>query len=147
MSTSRLDRRRFLAVSAASLATITGFATIVGSTAHDGHDHDAPAATPSASPSASPVADANVVMLELHDTYFTPTEIEIPADTEVTLKLVNLGLMQHDFVCEPLKISSGRLNGGDEREIRITAPKGAYQFSCSVPGHKVLGMVGTLRAK
>ena len=147
MSANRLNRRRFFILSSATVATTTGLATIMGSTAHDGHDHDAPAATPAASPAASPMAEANTFTIELHDTSFTPKELTIPADTEVTLKLVNLGLMQHDFVCEPLKITSGRLNGGDERELKITAPKGAYQFSCSVPGHKILGMVGTLRVE
>lgn len=145
MSTSRFDRRRFLALSGATLATVSGFAAIMGSSAHDGHNHDAPGATSAASPAASPVADANTFTIEMRDTSFAPKDLTIPADTEVTLKLVNLGLMQHDFVCEPLKITSGRLNAGDERDLKITAPKGAYQFSCSVPGHKILGMVGTLR--
>lgn len=141
MSTNRLDRRRFLAMSGATLATVTGLATIMGSAAHDGHDHEGPAATPG----ASPVADANTFTIELHDTFFTPKELTIPADVEVTLKLVNKGLMQHDFTCEPLKIASKRLNGGDEQELKVTAKKGTYQFSCTVPGHKILGMVGTLK--
>ncbi len=143
MPATHLNRRRFLTLSGASIAAATGLATIMGSTAHDGHDEKS--ATPAASPAASPMAEANTFTVEMHDTYFTPKEFSIPADTEVTLKFVNLGLMQHDFVCTPLNFTSGRLNGGQEREVKLIAPKGAYQFYCSVPGHKILGMVGTLR--
>ncbi len=145
MSINRLDRRRFLAVTAATVASATGLATVLQSAAHDGHDHNDPAATPAASPAASPIADTNTFTIETHDTYFTPKDLTIPADTEVTLRIVNKGLMQHDFVCDPLKITSGRLNAGDEAELTFTAPKGSYQFYCSVPGHRILGMVGTLK--
>lgn len=144
MSHTRLNRRRFLVMSGASVAAMTGLTTILGSTAHEGHN-EAPVSTPGASPAASPVADANTFTITLNDTYFSPKEFTIPADTEVTLKLDNQGLMQHDFTCEPLKLASGRLNGGDTRELTFSAPKGSYQFFCSVPGHKVIGMVGTLR--
>lgn len=142
-SASRVDRRRLLGLSAIAVASIGGVATIARSTAHD-DGHVGESATPSASPAASPVAVANLFVIETHDTYFTPKELTIPGGVDVTIKVVNMGLMQHDFTCEPLKLSSGRLNPGEEKEILVNARTGKFQFFCSVPGHKILGMVGIL---
>jgi nitrite reductase (NO-forming) len=145
-SASRFSRRRLLGASALGVASLGGLATVLQSTtAHDDHDEGHQPGTPAASPMASPAMDPNVFVIETHDTFYTPKDLAIPADTEVTLKIVNKGLMQHDWVCEPLKLTSGRLNAGDEVELQVTAPKGSYQFYCSVPGHKILGMVGILK--
>jgi nitrite reductase (NO-forming) len=128
-----------------SVPRFSRLATVMQSTAHDDHKDGDTHGTPAASPVASPASDPNTFVIETHDTYFTPKDLTIPADTEVTLKIVNKGLMQHDMVCDPLKITSGRLNAGDEVEVKVKAKKGSYQFYCSVPGHKILGMVGVLK--
>jgi uncharacterized cupredoxin-like copper-binding protein len=134
-----------LGVSAFGIASLSGLPTAMQSTAHDDHkDGDEPG-TPVASPMASPAMTSNVFVIEAHDTYFTPEDLTIPADTEVTLKIVNKGLMQHDFMCDSLKLASGRVNAGGEIELKVKAKKGSYQFYCSVPGHKMLGMVGVLK--
>jgi len=139
----RYSRRRFLGVTALGVASLSGLATVMQSTAHDDHK-DGPG-TPAASPVASPAIDESTFVIEMHDTYFTPKDLTIPADTEVTLKIVNKGLMQHDLVCDPLKLSIERLRAGGEVELKLKAKQGSYQFYCSVPGHKNLGMVGVLK--
>lgn len=144
-SANPISRRHLLGLGALSIATLGGVATIVRSTAHDGHDHGEHHHP--ATPSASPAAEANVFTIETQDTYFHPKQFAIPADTDVILRIVNLGRLQHDFVCEPLGFSSRRISAGEEADIAVHAAAGRYQFSCSVPGHKILGMVGVLTAE
>jgi nitrite reductase (NO-forming) len=140
----RFSRRHLLGMATLGAASLGGLATVMQSTAHDDHADGGSEGTPAASPVASPAMGPHLFVIEAHDTYFTPKDLTIPADTEVTLKIVNKGLMQHDLVCDPLKLNSGRLNAGDEVELTVKAAKGSYQFFCSVPGHKILGMVGIL---
>lgn len=63
-----------------------------------------------------------------------------------TITLTNEGFAQHDFAVDELGIDSDLLNNGQSTTITIPedAEPGDYEFYCSVPGHKELGMVGTL---
>ncbi len=137
------DRRRLFGFGAGALATLGGVTTIARSSAHDGRDHE-DAATPSASPTASPVADATTFALAAVDIGFKPKEFTVPANTDITIAFSNDGKMQHDLVLADMGISTGRLNAGETREVKINAKPGAYHFYCSVPGHKQAGMVGVL---
>lgn len=83
--------------------------------------------------------------VSLVDFAFEPSVIEIPADTEVTITLTNDGSAQHSFVVGALGIDSGPINGGASEVISFEAPVGEYDIVCDIPGHKELGMVGTLR--
>lgn len=138
-----LDRRRLFAIGAGALATIGGVTTIARSSAHDGHDHG-DAATPSASPAASPIAEANTFVLSALDIRYEPKKFTIPANTDVTIVFSNEGKMQHDMVLPDFGISTGRLNAGNTREVKLNAKPGTYHFYCSIPGHKQAGMVGVL---
>ena len=112
-----------------------------------------PCGTP-VDPVASPaVADAGttgdtagatspaVVMVDIA---FQPTEITIPANTDVTIQLTNNGVAIHNFVVDELSINSGDFTSGQAGSVTVNAPAGSYQYYCSVPGHKEIGMVGTL---
>jgi uncharacterized cupredoxin-like copper-binding protein/mono/diheme cytochrome c family protein len=104
----------------------------------------APAATPQgAGGNAGNAATSNQFTVEAHDIFFTPTEIEVPSDTEVTILLPNLGASPHNFSIDALNVSVD-IAPGETKEVKITAPKGEYQYYCNVPGHKEAGMVGTL---
>jgi len=83
--------------------------------------------------------------VSLGDFAFEPSVIEIPADTEVTITLTNDGSAQHSFVVDALGIDSGPINGDASEAISFEAPVGDYDIVCDIPGHKELGMVGTLR--
>lgn len=78
------------------------------------------------------------------DIGFEVTEFSIPANTDVTVGLVNHGVLQHNFVIDELGVATPLFNGGESGSVTINAPAGEYQYYCSVPGHKEAGMVGTL---
>jgi uncharacterized cupredoxin-like copper-binding protein/mono/diheme cytochrome c family protein len=104
----------------------------------------APGATPQgAGGEAGNVATSDQFTVESHDIFFTPTEIEVPSDTEVTILLPNLGASPHNFSIDALDISVD-IAPGETKEVKITAPEGEYEYYCDVPGHKEAGMVGTL---
>ncbi|HEX5993378.1 MAG TPA: cupredoxin domain-containing protein [Thermomicrobiales bacterium] len=77
------------------------------------------------------------------DIYFEPSEITIPANTDVTVNLPNEGVTPHNFSIDALGIDVDIAPGATEQVV-INAPAGEYEYYCNVPGHKQAGMVGTL---
>jgi plastocyanin len=80
------------------------------------------------------------------DTRFFPAQVSVPADTGVSISLSNWGVTQHDFVIPALGVASGSYMPGQAGSVWVSAPAGAYEFLCSIPGHKEAGMVGMLYA-
>lgn len=76
---------------------------------------------------------------------YEPQDIEVPADTPLTLVLINDGVVEHDFTIEEAGVLILAQPGETVRET-ITLPAGTYHVHCSVPGHKDAGMVGSLTA-
>lgn len=74
--------------------------------------------------------------------YFDPAEITVPAG-EVTFVVTNDGAVVHDFVIEELGVNIV-LNPGETGEATVTVEPGTYEIICTLPGHAVAGMVGTL---
>jgi uncharacterized cupredoxin-like copper-binding protein/mono/diheme cytochrome c family protein len=103
----------------------------------------APAASPGAGGEAGDEATSDQFTVESHDIFFTPTEIEVPSDTEVTILLPNLGASPHNFSIDELDVSVD-IAPGETKEVTINAPEGEYEYYCNVPGHKEAGMVGAL---
>ena len=97
---------------------------------------------------ATPVAGASSEPEEVHvlfgDMYFNPTEITIPADTDVLFTFENEGFMQHDFFVSGTDFFSGVLGGGQSGEMVVNLPAGRYDFWCTQIGHRQAGMVGVL---
>jgi uncharacterized cupredoxin-like copper-binding protein len=110
---------------------------------------DAAAATPVAEGGEEQAAAeagtgaGEAVEVESYDIYFEPTELSIPADTDVTVRLPNAGVTLHNFSIDELGISIDIEPGATEETI-VNAPAGTYEYYCNVPGHKPAGMVGTL---
>lgn len=100
--------------------------------------------------SASPVAEAASspiaadFTIDLVDIAFDPSDLTIPADTDVTIALVNKGVATHDFNIDKLDLESGYIAPGTTKVITINAPAGSYDFYCNIPGHSAAGMVGVL---
>jgi uncharacterized cupredoxin-like copper-binding protein len=143
----RIDRRAFVGLGAAAAATVGGVAVL----ARTGIAHQAtppaggtPEASPGASPAASPVAGGNAATVHAVDLAFEPKEFSIPANTDVTVTIENMGALQHDFVIDDLDVKSDLIDGGNSTTVTINADAGMYEFYCSVPGHMQAGMVGTL---
>ncbi len=116
----------------ASPAAATGEATPVAGGSAD--------ATPGA---ATPVAPADQIQIIADDIFYAPEDVTIPADRDVTLTLRNEGVAAHAFTIDALGISVP-LPPGEETEVTINAPAGEYEYYCTEPGHKDIGMVGTL---
>jgi uncharacterized cupredoxin-like copper-binding protein/mono/diheme cytochrome c family protein len=115
-----------------------------------GYPTPPPAAAPEEEEESAPsdveegeAGEAGAYVVESHDIFFEPTELEIPADTTVTISLPNLGAAPHNFSIDELGISVD-LAPGETGEVQINAPAGEYEFYCNVPGHLEAGMVGTL---
>lgn len=90
-------------------------------------------------------ADGTPVALEARDpAEFSETELTLaPGDT---IEMTNTGVMEHDFTVDELGIHEVTPGTGDTATITIPddAEAGEYEFYCSVPGHREMGMVGTL---
>jgi plastocyanin/mono/diheme cytochrome c family protein len=86
---------------------------------------------------------AQEVTITMHDIYFDPAELTIPANTPVKVILPNQGAAVHDFSIDALGIAV-TVNPGETGEVVINAPAGEYEFYCNIPGHKDAGMVGKL---
>lgn len=165
--THRLDRRTFFGLGAAAILGAGGIAAVGGNIfaqeeaetpggsaacATPGASPEAsPAASPGASPEASPAASAacpaegeSEYVVNAVDIAYDPTELTIPAGTDVTVTIVNQGALRHDFVIDELEVNSGLLDGGASTTVTINAPAGTYEYYCTEPGHKQAGMVGTL---
>ena len=107
--------------------------------------------SPAASPEAPAVAEGGggagaptTFTVDMVDIAYAPTELTIPANTEVTINLPNKGAAVHNFVIDELNVKSEDAPGGAQTSVTFSAPAGEYQFYCSQPGHKEAGMVGTL---
>jgi len=143
----RYNRRRFLGIGAVAVAGAGTLAFVAGrGTAHDGTPEagGTPEASPSASPAASPVASATEVTVHTVDLAFEPRDLTIPANTDVTVRVENLGVILHDLTIDQLGVTSGTLSRGQATAVTINAAPGTYQFYCSIPGHRQAGMRGTL---
>lgn len=80
------------------------------------------------------------------DIAYSVKELTIPADTEVTIKVVNKGASVHTFDIDALNIHSGDIQPGDTFTTKVKAAAGKYEYYCNIPGHKEAGMDGTLIA-
>ena len=86
---------------------------------------------------------AQTVQVEMDEFSFTPAVIEVPAGTEVTFEVTNVGAMPHDFVLGTGEGTS-MLDPG-ESETFTTAPMEATTDTwCTVPGHRESGMEGQI---
>jgi plastocyanin len=151
-TTTRLNRRTFLGIGAATLAGAGATAISSGIFAQDstpGADATSDAcATPDAmaSPAASPAADSCPAGPVVHtvDLAFEPKEFTIPANTDVIVTIENMGQLEHDFTIDELGIKSDLLGNGETTTVTIKGAPGTYTYYCSVAGHREAGMEGTL---
>lgn len=99
--------------------------------------------TPDTGQQENAVANTSATV-EMVDIAFSPKEITIPANVDVTITLPNNGVAVHNFHVDELGIQSEDVPGGGSTTVTINAPAGTYEFYCAVPGHREAGMTGTL---
>jgi len=107
----------------------------------------APAATPAATPAPENGGGGTSAEVDMVDIAFEPTSVEIPANTDVTINLVNKGASQHEFKIDSEGIDSGLVDPGASGSVSVNLPPGEYDFHCPVPGHTEAGMTGKLIVK
>jgi plastocyanin len=117
----------------------------------------APAGSPPAAPvtAASPVAHASPVPavqttfeVDLEDISFSVKSLDVPANTQITINLVNKGAATHNFNIDDLNVHSGDVPSGQKAIVTFNSgAAGTHQYYCNIPGHKEAGMVGTLTVK
>jgi nitrite reductase (NO-forming) len=90
---------------------------------------------------------AEAVRVEFVDLAFEPAELSVPAGADVPFTFVNGGALPHNFTIDEPAVSSGDLASGASSEAVVNLPAGAYEYYCSIPGHREAGMVGTLTAQ
>jgi plastocyanin len=82
----------------------------------------------------------------IRDFVFAPAQLTIPLHTDVAVTVTNEGTTTHNFSVDALEISVD-LTPGETTSVTLNAPAGTYEFICNVPGHRELGMVGTISAE
>jgi plastocyanin len=90
------------------------------------------------------------ITIEMGEYYYKPATITVSPGASVTVTLKNAGTLQHNFYCDQINpTESSLVDAGKSADFTFTAPSqaGTYDFWCSVPGHKELGMVGKLEVK
>jgi len=93
---------------------------------------------------AAPIAGADGETVLLVDFGFRPGEIRVRAGEPVNLELVNDGRILHDLTI-PARGFRAVVGPGQRTTAGLSGvPAGAYEFYCSVPGHREAGMVGRL---
>jgi Cu-Zn family superoxide dismutase len=111
-------------------------------------------ATPeAATPGAGTPGAGTAVTIDMVDIAFEPDELTIPADTDVTVRLPNLGQTVHNFNIDGKNnpsdpdIHSGDVPPGEETTVTLNLSAGAWYYYCSIPGHEAAGMFGTAHAE
>ena len=76
---------------------------------------------------------------------FSPASITVKAGDRVKIIFRNDGGALHNLIIEGLGVSTKTISGGQTDIVEFTAPaSGTYTIFCSVPGHRVAGMEGSL---
>ena len=97
----------------------------------------------SAVPDARPPAAVEITMAA---TAFDPAVVRVPAGAPVTLLIRNTDPSGHDLRVDDLGV---HLSVGAEEQVRaalLVDRPAVYPFYCSLPGHRAVGMAGTLWA-
>lgn len=102
-------------------------------------------------PDPSPRLPATVV---LDDYAFHPREVSVERGQALTVR--NQGGTAHNLTIEPgpnPRRDTGEVAGtpsflrGDGERLQMDLPPGRYVMVCTVPGHRELGMFGTLTVR
>lgn len=88
-------------------------------------------------------AYAQTVDIELGDFFIEPSAVPVAPGTELTLRVVNNGDLQHDIKLEGEK-GTERLVTGDTAEVNVGVVSSGQVLWCTVPGHRAQGMETTI---
>lgn len=89
----------------------------------------------------------NQQTVTMTDGEFDPTVLTVPANTDVTIALVNQGTTVHSFNVDELNIHSGDIQPGGFGTVTIMTQPGDFQFYSAVNGQKEDGMNGNIQVR
>jgi nitrite reductase (NO-forming) len=79
--------------------------------------------------------------VELGDLYVKPASVQVPAGTELVVKVTNKGAMAHDLRLAGGETGTAMLEPGASEEVSLGVMAASAEAWCTVPGHKEAGMV------
>ena len=152
--TSALQGRVVMAVSAVLVVFATTMAVVTAKTPPGTHPYDTGVITNGVAPTVTPltpVAAPTTGPLQLSanpqgQLAFNTTALAA-ASSHVTIKFANPSPLPHNVTIASTK---GKVLGatptftGGSKTLSLNLPPGSYIFYCSVPGHEMAGMKGTL---
>lgn len=97
-------------------------------------------ATPTPEPTPAPALEVTAMDPFTYD----PNALTIESAGSTTIRLVNKGTVEHDFTIDELVFQIAVAVGETAEGTLTDVAPGTYEFYCTVPGHKVNGMVGQL---
>lgn len=86
------------------------------------------------------------VTIRVDDQGYRPEQVTVPAETDVTLTIANVGTGEHTFTIDELDVNIA-IPPGESETFTISVPAGDYVFYCQQPGHRAAGMEGVLHAE
>lgn len=84
--------------------------------------------------------EAMTVDVELREFSVEPAAVDVPAGTELTLRVTNAGELPHDLKLDG-QTGTDMLEPGGSETVELGAIDATSQAWCTVPGHKEAGMV------
>jgi uncharacterized cupredoxin-like copper-binding protein len=137
-----MRRSRFLVLLAA-LAVLGAGAACGGGDGGGGNAADKSASETRQAGSAAE-SSAAAVEVTAKEYAFEPKELKLVAGRATTIVLRNGGVIEHDITLDDAGFKLA-VKPTKSDEAKLTIPSaGSYTFYCSVPGHRQLGMEGTV---
>lgn len=131
---------------AVSILTLVGAGAACGGGGGDDSDGSSAAPKTEDTTSAGGIANAggSAITVTAKEFSFDPKELKLEAGQATAIVIKNAGAVEHDITLDApaFKVSALPTKTG-QAELTIPAP-GTYTFYCSVPGHRVAGMEGTV---
>jgi len=98
-----------------------------------------------AATASSPTASATAIVISATNARYSATTLTADRGT-VTVDFTNNDLFWHTFTVPALGVDI-RTPVKGQAQMSFNAPPGSYEFFCAIPGHKQIGMRGTLIVK
>lgn len=138
--------RRFVAATALAAVSLGGIAAC-SSDDSSSKPNDSASTDKDSSDNGSATEDA--VKVELKEYEIVPPALEAESDDgKVNFEVKNAGSLEHDLTVEGHEDEMIAVNKpGDTLNGSMTLEPGDYVIYCSVPGHREMGMEGTLTVK
>jgi plastocyanin len=150
--------RLLLAGTAVLVAVAVSMAVVTAKTPPGVHPYEtgvvtngvAPPPTPVSPAPAAPTSGPLAISANPHGLLAFSTTTLSAASSHVTIDFTNKSPLPHNFTIANAK---GKVLGatptfmGGTKTLTVTLPAGTYTYYCSVPGHELAGMKGTLTVR